>query len=37
MSIQIVCTYAKTLENSEEGDITKLSLVFDQDMRCCIL
>ena len=30
-------TYASTLENSLEGDITKLSLEFDQDIRCCIL
>lgn len=27
-------TYAKTLENSEVGDITKLSWVFDQEIRC---
>lgn len=27
-------THARTLENSEVGDITKLSLVLDQEMRC---
>jgi hypothetical protein len=27
-------TYARTLENSDVGDITKLSFVFDQEMRC---
>lgn len=30
-------THARTLENSDEGDITKLSLVFDHDIRCRIL
>jgi hypothetical protein len=29
--------YARTLENSVEGDITKLSLVLDQEIKCCIL
>ena len=27
-------TYARTFENSEDGDMTKLSLVLDQEMRC---
>jgi hypothetical protein len=27
-------TYAKTLENSDVGDITKLSFVLDQEIRC---
>ena len=27
-------TYAKTLENSEDGDMTKLSLLLDHEMRC---
>lgn len=30
-------TYASTLENSLDGDTTKLSFVFDHEMRCCIL
>jgi hypothetical protein len=30
-------TYDRTLENSLEGDMTKLSFVFDQEMRCCML
>lgn len=30
-------TDARTLENSEVGDMTKLSLVLDQDMRCRML
>lgn len=30
-------TYAKTFENSDDGDMTKLSLVVDQEMRCCML
>lgn len=29
--------YAKTFENSVEGDMTKLSLDWDQEMRCCML
>jgi hypothetical protein len=29
-------THDKTLENSLEGDMTKLSLVLDQDIKCCI-
>jgi hypothetical protein len=27
-------TYDKTFEKSCEGDMTKLSLVFDQEIRC---
>lgn len=27
-------TYDKTFENSVDGDITKLSLVFDHDIKC---
>ena len=27
-------TYARTFENSEDGDMTKLSLVLDQEIRC---
>lgn len=27
-------TNARTFENSDVGDITKLSLVFDQEIRC---
>lgn len=27
-------TDARTLENSEVGDMTKLSLLLDQDIRC---
>lgn len=30
-------THARTFENSEDGDMTKLSLELDQEMRCCIL
>jgi len=30
-------SYARTLENSVEGDMTKLSLVLDQEIKCCIL
>nr|POE89816.1 hypothetical protein CFP56_20285 [Quercus suber] len=30
-------TYAKTFENSEDGDMTKLSLVADHDIKCCML
>ena len=30
-------TYDKTFEKSLDGDITKLSLEFDQDMRCRML
>jgi hypothetical protein len=29
-----MCTCDKTLENSLEGDMTKLSLVADHEMRC---
>lgn len=29
--------YARTLENSVEGDMTKLSLVLDHEIKCCIL
>ena len=29
--------YAKTLENSEDGDIRKLSFEEDQEMRCSML
>lgn len=29
--------YASTLENSVEGDMTKLSLVLDHEIKCCIL
>ena len=31
------CTYDRTLEKSLEGDMTKLSFVLDQEMRCCML
>ena len=30
-------TYARTFEKSVDGDITKLSLLFDQEIRCCML
>ena len=30
-------TDAKTLEKSVDGDIRKLSLLLDHEMRCCIL
>lgn len=30
-------THARTLEKSAEGDITKLSLLLDQDIRFCML
>lgn len=30
-------TYAKTFENSEDGDMTKLSFVLAHDIRCCML
>lgn len=30
-------TYASTFENSDEGDMTKLSLELDHEIRCCIL
>lgn len=30
-------TYDKTFENSLEGDMTKLSFVLDQEIRCWIL
>lgn len=30
-------THASTLENSADGDITKLSLLLDQDIRFCML
>lgn len=33
----VIETDARTLENSEVGDITKLSLVLDQEMRCWML
>jgi hypothetical protein len=29
-------TYARTFENSEDGDMTKLSLLLDHEMRCWI-
>jgi hypothetical protein len=29
--------HARTFENSVEGDMTKLSLVLDQEIKCCIL
>jgi hypothetical protein len=29
-------TYDNTLENSLDGDMTKLSLVLDHEMRCCM-
>jgi hypothetical protein len=31
------CTYDKTLENSLDGDMTKLSFVLDHEMRCWML
>ena len=31
-----LCTNAKTLEKSADGDITKVSLLLDQDIRCCM-
>ena len=30
-------TYDKTFENSLEGDMTKLSLVLDHEIRCWML
>jgi len=33
----VKATYERTFENSLEGDITKLSLVLDHDIRCCML
>lgn len=30
-------THAKTLENSVDGDMTKLSLELDHEIKCCIL
>ena len=30
-------THARTLENSDVGDMTKLSFVPDQEMRCWML
>lgn len=30
------CTNAKTFEKSADGDITKFSLLLDQDIRCCM-
>lgn len=30
-------TYARTFENSDDGDMTKLSFVFDHEMRCDML
>lgn len=30
----LVRTYARTLENSVDGDMTKLSFELDQEMRC---
>lgn len=27
-------TYARTFENSVDGDMTKLSLVLDQEIKC---
>jgi len=30
-------TYAKTFENSVEGDMTKLSLVVDHEIKCWML
>lgn len=30
-------TYDRTLENSLDGDMTKLSFVLDQEMRCWML
>lgn len=32
-----VFTYARTLEKSADGDITKLSALADHDIRCCML
>lgn len=29
-------TNARTLEKSADGDITKFSLLLDQDIRCCM-
>ena len=40
MSVRIVgfvnpvSAYARTLENSVDGDMTKLSFVFDQEIKC---
>lgn len=31
---EILPTYARTFENSLDGDMTKLSLVLDQEIRC---
>jgi hypothetical protein len=36
-AIETIETYAKTLENSGVGDMTKLSLVLDQQIRCLML
>lgn len=30
-------THASTLENSDEGDMTKLSFVLDHEIRCWML
>ena len=32
-----VATYERTLENSVDGDMTKLSFVLDHEIRCCML
>lgn len=29
--------YARTFENSEDGDMTKLSFVLDHEIKCCML
>lgn len=33
-SARFTDTYARTFENSDEGDMTKLSLLLAQEMRC---
>jgi len=35
--IEFADPYAKTFENSDDGDITKLSFELDHEMRCWIL
>jgi hypothetical protein len=35
--LSFLLAYARTLENSGEGDMTKLSLEADQEIRLCML
>lgn len=37
IDINLIDTHARTLENSEDGDMTKLSFELDHEIRCWML